>query len=120
MTGFAVHEVGHTKLDFYAAIVKRWPGKKLPITLGNIIEDVVLEMRTVERFPGFADHGEGNVFRPTLEWVAKEPAPPLRWSGRVRPVTASTSSDRLSGTETSSRSPTTRRRRTHSTSLSSG
>jgi hypothetical protein len=83
MTGFAVHEVGHTKLDFYAAIVKRWPGKKLPITLGNIIEDVVLELRTVERFPGFADNGEGNVFRPTLEWVAEKTCPtyPLEWKG---------------------------------------
>ena len=83
MTGFAVHEVGHTKLDFYSAIVKRWPGKKLPLTLGNIIEDVVLEMRTVERFPGFADNGEGNVFYPTLEWVAKKTCPttPLEWKG---------------------------------------
>jgi hypothetical protein len=83
MTGFAVHEIGHTKLNFYDAISKRWPGKDLPKVLGNIIEDVVLEMRTVERFPGFADHGEGNVFRPTLEWVAKltSPKTPLAWKG---------------------------------------
>jgi hypothetical protein len=83
MTGFAVHEVGHTKLNFYEAISKRWPGKHLPQTLGNIIEDVVLELRTVERFPGFADHGEGNVFRPTLEWVAAQTCPktPLKWAG---------------------------------------
>jgi hypothetical protein len=83
MTGFAVHEVGHTKLNFATAISARWPGKRLPQTLGNIIEDVVLEMRTVERFPGFADHGEGNVFRPTLEWVADQTCPktPLKWSG---------------------------------------
>ena len=87
MTGFAVHEVGHTKLDFYAAIVKRWPGKKLPVTLGNIIEDVVLELEAVERFPGFADHGKDNVSAPlwsgsTLNGHLR----PLRWSGRVRPV----------------------------------
>ena len=83
MTGFAVHEIGHTKLNFYDAISKRWPGKDLPKVLGNIIEDVVLEMRTVERFPGFADNGEGNVFRPTLEWVADltSPKTPLKWGG---------------------------------------
>jgi len=83
MTGFAVHEVGHTKLDFFTAVNKRWPGKSLPKVITNIIEDVVLELRTVERFPGFADHGEGNVFRPTLEWVAKLTCPtyPLKWEG---------------------------------------
>ena len=83
MTGFAVHEIGHTKLNFADAISKRWPGKRLPQTLGNIIEDVVLEMRTVERYPGFADNGNGNVFRPTLEWVAKLTCPttPLEWKG---------------------------------------
>jgi hypothetical protein len=83
MTGFAVHEVGHTKLDFYSEVEKRWPGKTLPKTLANIIEDVVLEKRTVERFPGFADHGDGNVFRPTLEWVAEltSPKTPLQWGG---------------------------------------
>lgn len=83
MTGFAVHEVGHTKLDFYTAIAKRWPGAQLPKVLGNIIEDVVLEMRTVERYTGFADHGEGNIFRPTLEWVAELTCPktPLKWAG---------------------------------------
>ena len=83
MTGFAVHEVGHTKLDFYTAISKRWPGKDLPKVVGNIIEDVVLELRTVERFPGFADQGQGNVFRPTLEWVADISCPkyPLKWAG---------------------------------------
>ena len=83
MTGFAVHEVGHTKLNFFDAISARWPGAMLPKTLGNIIEDVVLELRTVERYPGFADHGEGNVFRPTLEWIAKLTCPttPLEWAG---------------------------------------
>jgi hypothetical protein len=83
MTGFAVHEVGHTKLNYFSAIVKRWPGATLPKVLGNIIEDVVLELRTVDRYPGFADHGNGNVFRPTLEWVADLTCPktPLKWSG---------------------------------------
>lgn len=83
MTGFAVHEVGHTKLNFYDAIAKRWPGAQLPKVLGNVIEDVVLELRTVERYPGFADHGSGNVFRPTLEWVADLTCPkyPLAWAG---------------------------------------
>ena len=83
MTGFTVHEIGHTKLNFATAIAKRWPNKRLPQTLGNIIEDVVLELRTVERYPGFADHGNGNIFRPTLEWVAELTCPktPLEWKG---------------------------------------
>ncbi len=85
MTGLAVHEIGHTKLNFYDAIVKRWPGKKLPLVLGNIIEDVVLEARTVDRYAGFADHGNGTVFHPALDWMAGQfPAPDaLRWSGSV-------------------------------------
>jgi hypothetical protein len=83
MTGFAVHEVGHTKLDFFSAVRDRWPDKRLPITLANIIEDVVLEAQTVARYNGFADHGEGNIFSPTLEWVAGKTCPktPLEWSG---------------------------------------
>jgi hypothetical protein len=37
----------------------------------------------VLRYDGFADHGEGNIFRPTLEWVAEQTCPktPLKWSG---------------------------------------
>jgi hypothetical protein len=83
MTGFAVHEVGHTKLNFYDAVRDRWPGKQLPLTLTNIIEDVVLEARTVERYDGFADHGNGNIFAPTLEYVADLTCPkyPLKWDG---------------------------------------
>jgi hypothetical protein len=83
MTGFTVHEIGHTKLDFYTAIEKRWPKKHLPKVLGNIIEDVVLEQRTVAKYPGFADHGDGNIFRPTLEWMADLTCPktPLVWKG---------------------------------------
>lgn len=85
MTGLAVHEIGHTKLNFYDAIQKRWPGKKLPLVLGNIIEDVVLEARTVDRYAGFADNGNGTVFHPALDWMAGQfPAPEaLRWSGTV-------------------------------------
>jgi hypothetical protein len=83
MTGFVVHEVGHTELDFFTAVKNRWPGKTLPLTLANIIEDVVLEERTCARYNGFADHGRGNIFRPTLEWVAEltSPKTPLTWSG---------------------------------------
>ena len=83
MAGFVVHEVGHTELDFFTAVKNEWPGKTLPLTLANIIEDVVLEARTVRRYNGFADHGEGNIFRPTLVWVANETCPktPLKWSG---------------------------------------
>jgi hypothetical protein len=83
MTGFAVHEIGHTKLDYFTAVRARWPGKQLPITLANIIEDVVLELRTVDRYNGFADHGRGTIFDPALNWVAKRTCPtyPLKWEG---------------------------------------
>jgi hypothetical protein len=83
MTAFAVHEIGHTKMDFFGATVKRWPGKQLPITLANIIEDVVLELRTVDRYNGFADHGRGTIFDPGLKWVARKTCPtyPLEWKG---------------------------------------
>lgn len=83
MAGFAIHEIGHTKLDFYTAVKARWPGKSLPMTLANIIEDVVLEARTTGHYNGFADHGDGNIFHPTLVWVAKETCPttPLEWAG---------------------------------------
>lgn len=83
MAGFVVHEVGHTDLDFFTAVRDRWPGKQLPLTLANIIEDVVLEAKACARYNGFADHGEGNIFRPTLEWVAERTSPktPLKWSG---------------------------------------
>jgi hypothetical protein len=79
LTGFAVHEVGHTKRPGIIDAVRReWPGKTLPGTLGNIIEDVVLEARTVERYAGLRD-----VFVPTFEWVAKETCPThtLVWKG---------------------------------------
>ena len=79
LTGFAVHEIGHTKRPgIIDAVRKEWPGKTLPGTLANIIEDVVLEARTVERYLGLTD-----VFEPTFEWVARETCPThtLVWKG---------------------------------------
>ena len=79
LTGFAVHEVGHTKRPgIIDAVRNEWPGKKLPPILGNIIEDVVLEARVVERYAGLRD-----VFDPTFEWVAEQSCPkyPIAWSG---------------------------------------
>ena len=79
LTGFAVHEIGHTKnVGIINAVKAEWPGKKLPAVLGNIIEDMVLEARVIERFAGLRD-----VFTPTFEWVAKETCPttPLKWGG---------------------------------------
>jgi hypothetical protein len=79
LTGFAVHEVGHTKKPgIIDAVRAEWPGKRLPQVLGNVIEDVVLEARTVERYAGLTD-----VFAPTFEWVARETCPtsPLKWGG---------------------------------------
>jgi hypothetical protein len=79
LTGFAVHEVGHTrKIGIIDAARAEWPGKVIPKTLANMIEDVVLEERTIRRYAGFRE-----VFRPTLEYVARvaSPAYDLAWEG---------------------------------------
>jgi hypothetical protein len=79
LTGFAVHEVGHTRrIGIIDAVRAEWPGKKLPKVLANVIEDVVLEERTIQRYAGFRD-----VFTPTLEWVAEQTCPKhtLVWEG---------------------------------------
>ena len=69
ITGFVVHEVGHTKLDdeLSGLIAKEWPGKVVPQRLSNILQDVRLERFMVARFPGL----EG-VFDPTFDWVAAQ------------------------------------------------
>jgi len=79
LTGFAVHEVGHTKkVGILDAVKVEWPGKKLPFTIGNIIEDIVLEARTIEQYAGFAD-----IFDDAFDWVADKTCPkyPISWGG---------------------------------------
>jgi hypothetical protein len=80
MTGFTVHEVGHTHHHITEAVRKEWPGKDVPSRLGNIIEDMVLEAATIERYAGFRD-----VFRPTLVWVADKTCPkfPIPWGTKT-------------------------------------
>ena len=70
LTGFAVHEIGHTKLSAKAELVAEWPTKVTPHRLANILEDVRLEDWTIRRFRGLTD-----VFVPTLDWVAKATCP---------------------------------------------
>ena len=70
MTGFAVHEVGHTKereLAFSKLVRAEWPGKVTPQRLGNILGDVRLEAAIVARFNGLRD-----VFIPTMTWVSDQ------------------------------------------------
>jgi hypothetical protein len=79
LTGFAVHEVGHTRrVGIIDAARAEWPGKILPKTLANVIEDVVLELRTIRNYAGFRD-----IFAPTLAWVAEATCPKhtLVWEG---------------------------------------
>lgn len=79
LTGLAVHEVGHTRqVGIIDAVRDAYPGKLIPKTLGNIIEDVVLEARTIEHYAGFRD-----IFVPTLGWVAEQTCPKdtLVWGG---------------------------------------
>ncbi len=73
MTGFAVHEIGHTKnreLAFSKAVRDEWPGKVTPHRLANILGDVRLEAAIVARFAGLRD-----VFVPTMVWVADKVSP---------------------------------------------
>ena len=77
LTGFAVHEVGHTKereREFSMAVRAEWPGKVTPHRLANILSDVRLEATVIARFAGLHD-----VFVPTMEWVADSTCP----SGRI-------------------------------------
>jgi len=69
ITGFVVHEVGHTKLDdeLSELVAKEWPNKVVPQRLSNILQDVRLERFMVSRFPGLA-----GVFDPTFDWVAAQ------------------------------------------------
>lgn len=72
-TGFAVHEIGHTKereRELGRLIKAEWPGKVMPHRLGNILSDVRLEATAVARWPGLT-----GVFHPTLVWVAEKTCP---------------------------------------------
>jgi len=82
MTGFALHEVGHANRDgkLFKAVEDRWPGKDVPKRLANILEDVALELATVDRYAGFKQ-----VFDPTMGWVAKNTCPtfPIPWGTKT-------------------------------------
>jgi hypothetical protein len=69
LTAMAVHEASHVRYGkTNAAAITRTFGKKDPRThiLSNILEDVRIERRFVEDYPGYTD-----VFAPALEYVAK-------------------------------------------------
>ena len=69
LTGFAVHEVGHARMDdtLTRRITAEWPGKVSPGRLSNTMQDVRLESAMILRYPGLA-----GVFDPTMEWVANQ------------------------------------------------
>ena len=76
LTGFAVHETGHTTRSLTVAARAKWPDKQVPKVLANIVEDVILEAAIVKRYAGFRE-----VFDPTFDWIAKETCPtfPIPW-----------------------------------------
>ena len=78
MAGFAIHEVGHANRDgkLFKAVALKWPGKDVPRRIANILEDVSLELATINRYAGF-----DGVFDPTLQWVAERTCPtyPIPW-----------------------------------------
>jgi hypothetical protein len=69
LTAFAVHEVGHARSDSRVSETVRslWPGKVVPGTLLNILQDVRLEQAIVDRFPGLV-----GVFEPAFRWLVAQ------------------------------------------------
>jgi hypothetical protein len=66
LTGMAVHEASHDRYgkSTWAAAKRVFGDKSVPRTLSNILDDVRIERRFAEDYPGYA-----GVFRPTLDYV---------------------------------------------------
>lgn len=75
LTGLAVHEICHPRYgkDTDWAIRRAFPSSQTAMNLSNLLDDVRIERRFVEQYPGYY-----GVFDPTLQYVADN----LRtWSG---------------------------------------
>lgn len=67
IAGLAVHEVGHIHLGGQAKRIaeKHWPGSQTMQTVANVLDDVRIDVRTRQRFPGMAP-----TIRPVRRYMA--------------------------------------------------
>lgn len=67
LTAMAVHEASHVRYgrSTDAAVRRTFGGKRTPLALSNILDDVRIERRFAQDYPGYAD-----VFRPMIAYVA--------------------------------------------------
>jgi hypothetical protein len=79
MTGLAVHEIAHERYGLLTAqaVARRFPKNALASTLSNLLDDVRIERRFKEDYPGYA-----HVFAPTLDYIGRSV---LAKNGLVRP-----------------------------------
>ena len=68
LTGLATHEISHPRFGkaTHWAIRAAFKGSRAANHLGNLLDDVRIERRFIEQYPGYAD-----VFEPTLEYVGR-------------------------------------------------
>lgn len=68
LTGLAVHEISHPRFGKHThnASRKVWPNSPTAHKLQNLLDDVRIERRFTDQYPGYA-----GVFRPTLDYVGR-------------------------------------------------
>ncbi len=73
LTAMATHEASHPRYgrSTAAAIRRVFGAKRAPNTLSNLLDDVRIERRFAEDYPGYAD-----VFRPMADYVARRSISP--------------------------------------------
>lgn len=81
LTAMATHEVSHVRYgrSTAAAVRRVFGNKRAPNWLSNLLDDVRIERRFADDYPGYRD-----VFRPMLDYIARSgkpgDKPPLRMS----------------------------------------
>lgn len=78
LTAMATHEAWHVRYGMKTAnaVLRKWPGDPVAGRLSNILDDVRIEARGSEDYPGYA-----HVYAPALDYVARAS---LR-NGKVKP-----------------------------------
>jgi Mg-chelatase subunit ChlD len=67
LTGLAVHEICHPRYGDATsrAVQEVWPNAVTPPKVSNLLDDIRIERRFVEEYPGYS-----GVFAPTLKYIA--------------------------------------------------
>lgn len=68
LTGLAVHEISHPRYGrgTHDAVKRAFPRSRSAARISNLLDDVRIEQRFMDDYPGYA-----GVFEPTLEYVSK-------------------------------------------------